>query len=460
MLDKMEQIVSLCKRRGFVYPSGDIYGGLRGFWDYGPLGARLKKNIRDLWWKDMITASPVDPDTRQPLTIVPFEGSIITNPEVWIVSGHASTFTDTFLTCPSCQKDSKHELWSIKGETFGIACPNCGKRIEDTPQATADLLKTGRTFDLMFKSESGVVEGDKTKVFLRPETAQSIFVNFNNILQTNRLKIPFGIAQIGKAFRNEVTPRHFTFRSREFEQMEMEWFYHAEDDFASTKWLNFWVENRYNWWAGLGLTKLRNYAQPLAERAHYAQQGSGTIDILYEFPWGYEEIEGIAHRTDFDLRRHSEASGVDMQYFDQETEKKYFPHVIEPSAGLDRAVLAVLCEAYSYDETRPCKEFMRIEPRIAPVKLAFFPLVNKGGMPELAMSLYNHYRRKYDCVYDAKQTVGKRYARMDEIGTPFCITVDGETLTNDTVTVRCRDSMEQQRIELESLEIFFASQLG
>lgn len=453
-MDKMEQIVSLCKRRGFIYPSADIYGGLRGFWDYGPLGARLKKNIRDAWWKDMITATPVDPVSRQPLTIVPLEGSIITNAQVWKVSGHADTFADIYYTCPACSAESREDAWNPPGKA--VTCPACKKEFGPF------ILNTmaSRRFDLMFKSEAGVVEGDKYPVYLRPETAQSIFVNFNNVLKTNRLKLPFGIAQIGKAFRNEVTPRHFTFRSREFEQMEIEWFYDGSNVEQSNRWFGFWLATRMEWWYSLGLTKLKPVEQSKEDLAHYAKNGVGTMDLHYEFPWGYEEIEGIAHRTDYDLRRHSEASGVDMQYFDEESEKKFFPHVLEPSAGLDRAALAILCEAYTYDEKRPCKEFMKIEPRIAPIKLAFFPLVNKGGMPEMAINLYNHYRRKYDCVYDAKQTVGKRYARMDEIGTPFCITIDGETLTNDTVTVRFRDTMEQKRVELEALEAFFAHQLG
>ena len=460
MSDNMEQIVSLCKRRGFIYPSGDIYGGLRGFWDYGPLGARLKKNIRDAWWKDMVMASPVDYETRQPLSIVPFEGSIITNPQVWVSSGHAANFSDTFLPCPSCKKESRHDAWSIKGEVFGIKCPLCGFRIEDTPKATADLLNSGRTFNLMFQSEAGVVEGDKTKVYLRPETAQSIFANFNNIMQTNRLKVPFGVAQIGKAFRNEVTPRHFTFRSREFEQMEIEWFIRDQANFEAHKWLDFWVDVRKTWWENIGVTKIREYKQTKEELAHYATEGAGTVDIQFEFPWGWEEIEGIAHRTDFDLKKHSEASGVDLKYFDQEAECSYFPHVVEPSAGLDRGVLAALCEAYTQDDKRPCKEYMRLHPRIAPIKCAFLPLVNKDGMPEVAYQLFLHYRRKYDCVYDPKQSIGKRYARMDEIGTPYCITIDGETLSNDTVTVRFRDTAEQQRISLKQFDGFLAYNLG
>jgi glycyl-tRNA synthetase len=460
MSDKMEAIVSLCKRRGFIFPSGDIYGGLKGFWDYGPLGARLKKNIRDAWWRDMIMASPVDVDTRQPLTIVPFESSIITNPEVWYASGHVETFKDTFLTCPSCKKEAKHDTWSVKDEVFAVSCPNCGKEIEDTSKATADLLKTARTFDLMFKSEAGVVDGDKTPVYLRPETAQGIFVNFNNILQTNRLKIPFGVAQIGKAFRNEVTPRHFTFRSREFEQMEIEWFCRHVGDMEAHKWLDFWRDVRFGWWQNMGLSKLRVEKQSQEDLAHYAKDGAGTYDIQYEFPWGWEELEGIAHRTDYDLRRHSEKSGIDLQYFDQEREQKYFPHVVEPSAGLDRGVLAVLCEAYTVDESRPCKAYMRIEPRIAPIKCAFLPLVNRDGMTEFAFQLFQHYRRKYDCVFEEKQSIGKRYAKMDEIGTPFCITIDGDTLSSHTVTVRNRDTTEQQRIDLKLLDSFLTLSIG
>ena len=440
MTQTMDQIVALCKRRGFIYPAGEIYGGLRGFWDYGPLGAKLKKNIRDAWWREMITCAPIDPDGRKPIQILPIDGSIITNPNVWIASGHVDRFKDCFL---------------INRKTREMVR-------EDEVQARPDKsdFENPRDINLLFETECGVVEGDKTRTYLRPETAQSIFINFANIINTNRVKLPFGVAQIGKAFRNEVTPRNFTYRAREFEQMEIEWFFNPKNNAAQT-WFEFWLNIRMQWWEGLGLDpdKLSTRQHTQDELAHYAKDGSGVIDIMYEFPFGLGEIEGIAHRTDFDLKQHSEKSGTTLDFFDQPNEEKLFPHVIEPSAGLDRAVLAVLCDAYTVDENRPCKEFMAIAPRIAPIQAAFFPLEKRGGQPDLAFQLFSHYRRKYDCVYEEKGHIGKRYARMDEIGTPFCITIDGGSISDDTVTVRDRDTGEQQRMDLEALEGFLSQNL-
>jgi len=313
----------------------------------------------------------------------------------------------------------------------------------------------------MFETESGVIEGNKSLAYLRPETAQGIFCNFANISNTCRVKLPFGISQVGKAFRNEVTPRNYTFRSREFEQMEMEWFFNPDDSLTPEQWHEFWTDIRLRWWESLGIDpdNLSIEKHEKDKLAHYAIGGAGVTDIMYQFPFGLGEVEGIAHRTDYDLRQHAEASGKSLDFFDQPNEKRLYPHVIEPSAGLDRAVLAVLCDAYTQDESRACKEYMAIHPKIAPIKVAFFPLVKKEGMPQIAETLYNHYRRRYDCVYEEAGSIGKRYARMDEIGTPFCVTVDGETVINDTVTVRDRDSGEQQRMDLQSLEGFLAYSL-
>jgi len=435
----MDDIISLCRRRGFIFPSGDIYGGLRGFWDYGPLGAQLKKNIKDHWWRDMIQCSPPHYETRDPVQIVPFDGSIISNPDIWEASGHAQKFRDDYYHCKNCNKMTRSDEWDED------KCPSCKADLVDENEK--------KTFDLMFKSEVGVVEGEKTEVYLRPETAQSIFVNFANVLNTMRVKIPFGIAQIGKAYRNEVTPRNFTFRSREFEQMEIEFFVKESE---AERWYRHWINIRKAWWSIIGLSEnnLDLDVHHQRDLAHYAQGGFGVTDIQYKFPFGYAELEGIAHRTDFDLKRHASASGQRLNYYDSEVGERYVPHVIEPSAGLDRGVLALLCEAYTPDPDRPTGLYMSFSSKVAPVKVAFFPLVNKQGMPEIAERLYNHYSRYYDCVFDAKQTIGKRYARMDEIGTPYCITIDGDTLEKNLVTVRFRDTMEQITISIEEIEPF------
>lgn len=455
-MDRMDEIVALCKRRGLVYPSGDIYGGLRGFWDYGPLGAQLKKNIKDIWWHNNISCTPVHPQTRQPLVVLPLDGSIITNPKVWEASGHVATFADEYVDCKTCKGHFRTDQIS------STECPEGKMQGKPVRYQVGKLpicqLTEPRRFDLMYKTESGSVEGDKTMVYLRPETAQSIFANFLNVTDTNRVKVPFGIAQVGKAFRNEVTPRNFTFRSREFEQMEIEFFCRPDE---ATEYFQFWIQNHLEWWEKLGIRRnsLRTVFQNPDELAHYAKGGAGVCDIEYEFPFGWGEIEGIAHRTDFDLKQHELHSGKKMDYFDDSRNARYHPHVIEPSAGLDRGVLAVICDAFTPDETRPSKMFMKFAATVAPVKFAIFPLVNKPDVCSIAENMFNVYRRQYSCVFDAKQNIGKRYARMDEIGAPFCVTVDFDTLHDNKVTVRFRDTMQQERMSFDELETFLSNEM-
>ena len=517
----MDAIVALCKRRGFVFQSSEIYGGINGFWDYGPLGVALKRNLKEAWWHDIVRCPPDGPDNK-PIEMAGLDCTIIMNPKVWEASGHVGGFNDPMQTCHQCKKllradhvlellcESKwltslseqlegidssdpkiQELcqqWAnkkgkkiapglayvrgahkvLEGEVIVLAqtrqsrdplisnprhCPYCG----------GDLTEP-REFNLMFESHSGPIKNEDNKVYLRPETAQGIFCNFRNVVDTSRVKVPFGIAQIGKAFRNEVTPRNFTFRSREFEQMEIEFFIHPD---TADQWYAYWRDSRYAWWQSIGLAGenliLREHDKD--ELAHYAKEGAGTSDIEYRFPFtapGFGELEGVAHRTDFDLRQHAEHSGIGnkLKYFDQEKNERYFPHVIEPSAGADRGALALMCEAYTPDESRPSKVYMKFHPRMAPIKAAIFPLVNKDGMPEKAQQLYKALRNKYAVQLDVKQNIGKRYARMDEAGTPFCITIDGDSLNDNTVTVRDRDTLEQQRIGIDHVEAFLAEKIG
>ena len=451
----MEEIVALCKRRGFIFQSSEIYGGINGFWDYGPLGVALKRNLKDAWWQDIVRCPPEGPNGH-PIEMVGLDCTIIMNPKVWEASGHASGFSDEMVDCRECKgrfrSDHIEEL-------------ECPLKPSMAPGAFEKChLTEPRQFNLMFKTHCGAVESEDSLAYLRPETAQGIFANFRNVIDTSRVKIPFGIAQIGKAFRNEVTPRNFTFRSREFEQMEIEFFIHPDQ---ANEWYAYWRDNRYAWWQSIGLAgenlTLREHDQE--ELAHYAKEGAGTSDVEYRFPFtspGFGELEGIAHRTDFDLRQHAEHSGLKdkLKYFDQEKNQRYFPHVIEPSAGADRGALAVLCEAYTKDENRPSKVFMKFHPRMAPIKAAVFPLVNKDGMPEVAQKLYKELRTKYAVQLDVKQNIGKRYARMDEAGTPYCLTVDGDTLKDQTVTVRHRDTLDQQRIGIDRVAEFLAEQIG
>ncbi|HMD67378.1 MAG TPA: glycine--tRNA ligase [Chitinivibrionales bacterium] len=416
--DLMTTIVSLCKRRGFIFQSSEIYGGLTSCWDYGPLGVELKRNVKEAWWKSMVT------NRRD---IVGLDAAILMHPKVWEASGHLAGFTDPLVDCKSCKERFRADhLTDLK------KCPKCGGELTDV-----------RKFNLMFKTFMGPVEDSSAVVYMRPETAQGIFVNFLNVQQAARLKPPFGIAQIGKSFRNEITPGNFTYRTREFEQMEMEFFCMPGTD---AQWYEYWRNARLSWYLKLGIKKdnlrLREHAQD--ELAHYAK---ACADVEYQFPFGWSELEGIANRTDFDLKRHTESSGRDLSYFDEESKQHIFPYVIEPAAGADRATLAFLIDAYDVDKEDAQRVIMRFHPALAPIKAAVLPLVKKEGMPEKAEKIYKDLLdNSVRASFDLNSAIGRRYARQDEAGTPYCITVDGQSIQDDTVTVRERDSRQQYRI--------------
>ncbi len=453
----MEDIVALARRRGFIWQSSELYGGINGFWDYGPLGIELKRNLKNAWWNDIVACPPDGPDGH-PISVVGVDCTIIMHPKVWEASGHVAGFNDPMVACKAegCKKLFRAD------HIDDSQCPlKPSKKPGEHDQC--DLTEP-RAFNLMFESHAGAIKDEDNRVYLRPETAQGIFTQFWNVVDTSRVRVPFGIAQMGKAFRNEVTPRNFTFRSREFEQMEIEFFIRPDDAEAWYKW---WRDSRYAWWQSIGLAGdnliLREHDRD--ELAHYAKQGAGTCDVEYRFPFtapGFGELEGVAHRADFDLKAHATmcGKGDKLQYFDQERNERYFPHVIEPSAGADRGTLALLCEAYTPDDSRASKVYMNFAPRMAPIKAAIFPLVNKDGMPEVAEKLYKQLRRRYATQFDVKQSIGKRYARMDEAGTPYCFTVDGDTLTDQAVTVRHRDTQQQDRVAIDRVESFLAEKLG
>jgi len=426
----MEKLVSLCKRRGFVFQSSEIYGGLGSCWDYGPLGVELKNNIKRSWWEAM---------THRRDDIEGIDAAILMHPQVWVTSGHVEGFTDPLVDCKKCKHRFRADLveGSPAGSMAGKVCPDCGGELTEP-----------RMFNLMFKTFMGPVEEESAIVYMRPETAQGIYVNFLNVLQPSRQKVPFGIAQIGKAFRNEITPGNFIFRTREFEQMEMQYFVHPSED---QKWFDYWKEQRWNWYLELGIKpeKLRWHQHEHKELAHYAKM---AFDIEYEFSFGWKEIEGIHNRTDFDLGRHSKASGKDLSYFDPERNEKFIPYIIETSAGADRTTLVCMVDSYAEEEVRGEKRVvLRLSPKIAPIKAAVFPLVNKEGMPEVADKIYHELKKHFKVFYDDGGAVGRRYRRMDEAGTPFCITVDGQTLQDETVTLRDRDTMEQTRHKIGEL---------
>jgi glycyl-tRNA synthetase len=436
--DKMENLVSLCKRRGFIFPSSEIYGGLNGFWDYGPLGVELKRNIKEAWWRDMVVSRD---------DVVGLDCSIIMNPKVWAASDHINQFTDPMVDCKTCKgrfrADHVADLACLRKPSLTVhQCAVEGKGPGEITEA--------RQFNMMFESYVGAVRDDSSKVYLRPETAQGIFANFKNVLDTSRMKLPFGIAQIGKSFRNEINPRNYIFRSREFEQMEMEFFCHPSE---SSDWYVHWRDLRYQWYLDLGLARdrltLRDHEEK--ELAHYAVS---CADVEYEFPFGVTELEGVANRTDYDLNQHQEHSGKDLRYFDDQKKERFIPHVIEPAAGVDRSALAFLCEAFEEDEIPndkgvPDKRVvLRLHPRVAPYKAAVFPLVKRDGMPERAEALHKELRKQFNVFIDEKGAIGRRYRRQDEAGTPFCITVDGTTLEDDTVTIRDRDTTRQDRIPI------------
>ncbi len=419
----MDRLVSLCKRRGFIFQSSEIYGGLTSCWDYGPLGVELKNNIKRYWWRTM---------TQLRDDIVGIDAAILMHPKVWMASGHIEQFTDPLVDCKSCKQRFRGD------EIKDGKCPSCGSREVTDP----------RQFNLMFKTYMGPVEEESAIVYLRPETAQGIYVNFLNVLNPSRRKIPFGIAQIGKAFRNEISPGNFVFRMREFEQMEMQFFVKPGTDM---EWLEKWRLGRLAWYGELGLNmkKLRLEQHPHKELAHYAKD---AYDIEYEFPFGWKELEGIHNRTDYDLSRHQEYSGKDLSYLDPETNERYVPYIIETSAGVDRTLLICLVDAYHEEEVRGEKRVvLKLHPRIAPMKAGVFPLVKRDGMPEIARKIEHELRNYMPTFYDETGSIGRRYRRQDEAGTPFGITVDSQTLKDETVTVRDRDTMEQARVKIAEL---------
>lgn len=419
----MDEIVSLCKRRGFIFQSSEIYGGLNSCWDYGPLGVEMKNNIKRLWWKANVQLRD---------DVVGLDSSILMNPKVWEASGHLSNFADPMADCKVCKKRWRADQLSE------YKCPECGGELTEA-----------RMFNLMFKTFMGPVEDESAVVYLRPETAQGIFVNFLNVQQTMRKKLPFGIAQIGKSFRNEITPGNFIFRTREFEQMEIEYFVKPGTD---EYWHKHWIEQRINWYYKLGIKKenIRIREHGKDELAHYAK---ACVDIEYLFPMGWSELEGIANRTDFDLSRHQEYSGQNLTYFDEETKQRYIPYVIEPSAGVDRSFLAFLVDAYENQkiDENDSRIVLHLHPAIAPVKAGVFPLLKREELVKKAKEIYNNLKYKWIVQYDESGSIGKRYRRQDEIGTPFGITVDYQTLEDNTVTIRDRDTMEQVRVHIEEI---------
>ena len=445
---RMEKIVSLCKRRGFIFQSSEIYGGLSGCWDYGPLGVELKRNLKNYWWHVIV---------HERDDVVGMDGSILMNRAVWKASGHEDTFTDPMVDCRSCKARLRTD--QVIEKKGARQCPNCGGK---------DLTEP-RPFNLMFKTYVGATEDESSLTYLRPETAQAIFVQFKNILEVSRKKLPFGIAQIGKAFRNEINPRNFTFRSREFEQMELEYFCRAGE---GMRLLDYWLEERLKFYENIGISREKLHARkvPDEERAFYSK---GTYDIEYDFPFGRQELEGVAYRTDYDLSQHQNASGKSLEYFDEETKQRFVPHVVEPSAGVDRTVLALICEAYSEDEAPDEKGKMetrlvlRFHPRMAPIKCAVFPLLkNKEPLVAKAKEIVDLLRPHMSVFYDESGAIGRRYRRQDEIGTPFGVTVDFETLgekdaaLRDTVTLRERDSMKQERVPVKDLPRILLSRVS
>ncbi len=454
--DRMDTLVSLSKRRGFVYPSSEIYGGLRASWDYGPLGVEMKNNIKRQWWQSMVTERD---------DIVGLDSSVILAREVWEASGHVTEFVDPLTECMSCHKrfraDHLEEAYAEKhghppeNGLADIACPNCGTR---------GAFTEPRMFNGLLRTYLGAVEDDSGLAYLRPETAQGIFINYRNVLQTSRRKIPFGIGQIGKSFRNEITPGNFIFRTREFEQMEMEFFVKPGTD---EEWHDRWIETRLNWHVDLGVRRenLRLFEHPADKRSHYSKR---TVDIEYRFEiagteWG--ELEGIANRTDFDLSTHAKASGVDMSYLDPESGERYVPYVIEPAVGVDRTMLVMLLDGYAEDEAPDAKgklekrTVLRLDPRISPVKVAVLPLSRNTDLSPKARDIAASLRKRWNTEFDDASAIGRRYRRQDEIGTPYCVTVDFDTLDDQAVTVRERDSMKQERIAVDSLESYLSERL-
>ena len=429
----LEQIVNLCKRRGFVYPSAEIYGGFRSSYDYGPLGSLMLRNVKDAWVRSMV---------QQRDDVVLIDAAILGPPQVFEASGHLANFSDPLVDCTVCNRRFREDQLEAR----------------DCPQKMKGCTFTeARAFNLMFQTHAGPVEGEGATVYMRPETAQGMFVNFANVLQTSRKKPPFGIAQVGKSFRNEITPGNFIFRTREFEQMEMEFFVPPAD---SAKWYEYWCENRMQWYIDLGIPAdmLRLRAHDADELSHYS---SGTSDIEFKFPWGWGELEGIAQRTNFDLNRHAEFSKQKLEYFDQATSERYVPYVVEPAAGANRTMAAFLLAAYDEDVVNDePRTVLRLHPRLAPYQVAILPLSKKDSLTPLADQIFSVLSKRYYCDYDETQAIGRRYRRQDEIGTPYCITVDFDSLEDGQVTIRERDTTKQERVSIDQLEQVLSEKLG
>jgi glycyl-tRNA synthetase len=421
----MEKIVSLAKRRGFVFPSAEIYGGFRSTYDYGPIGVLLLRNVKDAWWRSMV---------QERDDVVGLDAAILSPPQVWEASGHLSNFTDPLVDCRNC-----NERFRLDTLDDPDTCPNCGGK---------GTFTEARQFNLMFKTHAGPLESDAAVAYLRPETAQGMFINFTNVLQTSRKKPPFGIAQIGKSFRNEITPGNFVFRTREFEQMEMEFFVPPDQ---AQQWYEYWCNARMQWYLDLGIPadQLRLRPHDADELSHYS---SGTSDVEFAFPWGWGELEGIANRGDYDLTQHAKHSGEKLDYFDQATNERYTPHVIEPAAGATRTMMAFLLSAYDEEMVRDeLRVVLRLHYRLAPYKVAVLPLSKKDTLTPVARDVLGRLQKQFMCDYDETQAIGRRYRRQDELGTPFCVTVDFDTLDDHAVTVRERDSMEQERVAIDDL---------
>ncbi len=456
MASRLENVISLTKRRGFVYPCGEIYGGTRAAWDYGPFGVELKENIKRAWWRSVVQGRD---------DVVGLDSSIILPRQVWVASGHVGVFSDPLTECLSCHKrfraDQLEEAFEFKKgrapESLAeINCPECG---------TLGRFTEPRDFNMMLKTYLGVIEDESGLHYLRPETAQGIFINFKNVEGTARMKVPFGIGQVGKSFRNEITPGNFIFRTREFEQMEMEFFVKPGTD---EEWHQHWIDTRTDWYVDLGIRRenLRHYEHPKEKLSHYSKR---TVDIEYNFGFtggdGWGELEGIANRTDFDLGTHSKHSGTDLSYFEQASGERYLPYVIEPAAGLTRSLMAFLVDAYTEEEVPTAKGgtetrvSLKLDPRLAPVKVAVLPLSRNTDLSPKARDLAAQLRRVWNIEFDDAQSIGRRYRRQDEIGTPYCITVDFDTLTDDAVTIRERDTMSQERVALDQVQGYLASRL-
>lgn len=419
---RLEKVINLAKRRGFVFPSAEIYGGFRSTYDYGPLGVLMLRNVKNAWWRSMVQLRD---------DVVGIDAAILSPPAVWAASGHLATFTDPLVDCKQCNE-------RLRADQIDGQCPKCGSR---------DLTEA-RAFNLMFKTHAGPVEEDGAIAYLRPETAQGMFTNFLNVLNTTRKKPPFGIAQVGKSFRNEITPGNFVFRTREFEQMELEFFVPPAD--AGT-WYDFWINERFSWYQDLGIdpSHIRIRHHDPEELSHYS---AGTADVEFLFPWGWGELEGIANRTDYDLRAHSDASGTKLEYYDQASNERWFPHVIEPAAGATRAMMAFLIDAYHEDEVDgEVRSVLRLHWRLAPYQIAVLPLSKKPELEETSQRVRRMLAEHFMVDYDVTQSIGRRYRRQDEVGTPFCVTVDFDSLEDGAVTLRDRDTTEQVRIPIDSL---------